>query len=69
MKLVVFEWFKKNYNKFYVKLLTVSKKNLKKLHFQEKKFLKSTAKSFAIYLKKKLLLLQYNTDAYYFAYI
>lgn len=33
MKLVVFEWFKKNYNKFYVKLLIVLKKNLKKLYF------------------------------------
>lgn len=35
---MVFEWFKRNYNKFYVKLLIVLKKNLKKYIFKKKNF-------------------------------
>lgn len=54
---MVFEWFKKNYNKFYVKLLIVLKKKFKEIIFLRKKFLKFIGKLFVIYLKKKLLLL------------
>lgn len=49
---MVFEWFKKNYDKFYVKLLIVLKKKFEEIIFLRKKFLKFIGKLFVIYLKK-----------------
>lgn len=49
---MVFEWFKKNYDKFYVKLLIVLKKKFEEIIFLRKIFLKFIGKLFVIYLKK-----------------